>query len=724
MSNLLIENNIFETSDEGIGLGEGVEIKNIIGNHFSGEGVHIKDYRTAPEMTYIDTLLNENTFGTTVIVQDHEGNIELATIFSSIQAAINEASGGDIIEVASGSYEEVITVDVENITLRSAERHGAVINGTVTIKADNVTVDGFTIRDSEAPVLIEFHGTDGTSILNNRAEASLNSQAKLAAGNWYGASVGDSSIKNNEFVGAVGLYPKDGAVIEIVNNTVNGAYHEGIWLVPDADVVLTIEDNTITDHDLAGDNLSEIKVVSRPASINDETTSGEMKESLLIENSVDSVYLQWATVKDGQSIQDAIDAALEGDTIEVHPGTYTESLSVNKDSLILKSLEKHEAKVDRIRIQADNVRIDGFYLQGDGTLRGAIDETGSRTGYTIENNLIRDHITGIFINDGSDGVIDNNVIDNVVAGIALSSGTSSHTVINNIITNASDECIGIAGPDNNIEKNELRDSSAGIKIFKGTWSLENTIITDNVFCSSNNYAISNEALELIDARYNWWGHPSGPSGAGQGSGAAVSDNVDYRPWLLEAGGERFDFTLVLGQGWNVVSAPSNIEQYEIKGDVAAWLAHTASGWVSDESVISKEFKNPAGAVFVNANETLGVGYIWADFGPGDDFANKQLREGWNLIGVGNTDDSMNRLSNLKYESGEGITSIYSPNVFNQVKDVSYHWQISQMDKTSWKNEDKMYRLDGYWVYLRGSDRVHSVTVEPAGSASDLVSEAI
>lgn len=360
MSNLLIENNIFETSDEGIGLGEGVEIKNIIGNHFSGEGVHIKDYRTAPEMTYIDTLLNENTFGTTVIVQDHEGNIELATIFSSIQAAINEASGGDIIEVASGSYEEVITVDVENITLRSAERHGAVINGTVTIKADNVTVDGFTIRDSEAPVLIEFHGTDGTSILNNRAEASLNSQAKLAAGNWYGASVGDSSIKNNEFVGAVGLYPKDGAVIEIVNNTVNGAYHEGIWLVPDADVVLTIEDNTITDHDLAGDNLSEIKVVSRPASINDETTSGEMKESLLIENSVDSVYLQWATVKDGQSIQDAIDAALEGDTIEVHPGTYTESLSVNKDSLILKSLEKHEAKVDRIRIQADNVRIDGF----------------------------------------------------------------------------------------------------------------------------------------------------------------------------------------------------------------------------------------------------------------------------------------------------------------------------------------------------------------------------
>ena len=804
MSNLLIEDNTFETSDEGIGLGDGVGIKNIIGNHFTGEGVHIKDYRSDPEMTYIDTLLNENTFDTTVIVQNPEGSIELATIFSSIQVAINEASEGDTIEVASGNYEEVITVDVENITLRSAERHGAVINGTVTIKADNVAVDGFTIRDSEAPVLIEFYGTDGNSILNNRVEVSLNSQAKLAAGNWHGASVGNSTIKNNEFVGAIGLYPKDGAVIEIVNNTVNGAVHEGIWLVPDADVALTIEDNSITDHDRAEENLSEIKIVSRPASINDNTTSGEMKESLLIENSVNSVYLQWATVKDGQSIQGAVDAALPGDTIEVEAGTYGESVSIDK-KITLVSVNEHVADPGSISLVSgsDGTTIEGFFFDGsafcDLGISQAIFLAHDVDNVTIKNNLFVDmpqqavltnNIDGFDYNNMqilhnevsgitstvaafqlfrvSDGSVEGNIIDGKYEvgtdyearsrGIQLD-GAKDVTVTGNTIVNVGDQGIQAANSasadgygdieifrntvenagaygergairlynvDNvMVEKNTLTNSAVGVQVRNTPGqTFDDVVVRNNCIVGNTLGAQNNDNEVTLEATTNWWGHPSGPSGAGHGLGDAVSENVDYRPWLLEAGGERFDFTLVLGQGWNVVSAPSNIEDYEIQGDVAAWLTHTASGWVSDESVISKEFKNPAGAVFVNANETLGVGYNWADFGPGDDFANKQLTEGWNLIGVGNTDDSMNRLSNLKYESGEGITSIYSPNVFNQVKDVSYHWQISQMDKTSWNNGDRMYRLDGYWVYLRGSDRVHSVTVEPAGPASDLVSEVI
>lgn len=38
----------------------------------------------------------------------------------------------------------------------------------------------------------------------------------------------------------------------------------------------------------------------------------------------------------------------------------------------------------------------------------------------------------------------------------------------------------------------------------------------------------------LDATCNWWGHASGPSGAGSGSGDAVSTNVNYTPWLTEA----------------------------------------------------------------------------------------------------------------------------------------------------------------------------------------------
>lgn len=40
---------------------------------------------------------------------------------------------------------------------------------------------------------------------------------------------------------------------------------------------------------------------------------------------------------------------------------------------------------------------------------------------------------------------------------------------------------------------------------------------------------------LTDATYCWWGDPSGPGGAGPGSGDEVSEDVIYDPWLTEMG---------------------------------------------------------------------------------------------------------------------------------------------------------------------------------------------
>ena len=43
--------------------------------------------------------------------------------------------------------------------------------------------------------------------------------------------------------------------------------------------------------------------------------------------------------------------------------------------------------------------------------------------------------------------------------------------------------------------------------------------------------VRNSGGGTLDAENNWWGHASGPSGEGAGSGDAVSTNVDYDPWL-------------------------------------------------------------------------------------------------------------------------------------------------------------------------------------------------
>lgn len=55
----------------------------------------------------------------------------------------------------------------------------------------------------------------------------------------------------------------------------------------------------------------------------------------------------------------------------------------------------------------------------------------------------------------------------------------------------------------------------------------------NHIVGNTEYGVINEDPEndIFDARFNWWGDESGPSGSGPGLGDAVSNNVVYSPWL-------------------------------------------------------------------------------------------------------------------------------------------------------------------------------------------------
>jgi hypothetical protein len=79
-----------------------------------------------------------------------------SVVYCSIQDAITDATAGDTIEVAAGTYTETVAVD-EQVTLLGANqdvgpdkpRGGeSVIDGMVKITADAVTVDGFKLTNS------------------------------------------------------------------------------------------------------------------------------------------------------------------------------------------------------------------------------------------------------------------------------------------------------------------------------------------------------------------------------------------------------------------------------------------------------------------------------------------------------------------------------------------------------------------------------------------------
>jgi thermitase len=133
---------------------------------------------------------------------------------------------------------------------------------------------------------------------------------------------------------------------------------------------------------------------------------------------------------DYATIQGAIDAANEGDTVSVASGTYFENLWINKEGLTLVGEDASSTIIygiglsDVIYVSADHVKIDGFTIQHSGwDYYGGILLQGS-SGSTVSNTVILDNFFGILI-DVSAGVTLRN---NTIAGNVYNFGVDGDSV--------------------------------------------------------------------------------------------------------------------------------------------------------------------------------------------------------------------------------------------------------------------------------------------------------
>lgn len=161
------------------------------------------------------------------------------------------------------------------------------------------------------------------------------------------------------------------------------------------------------------------------------------------------------------SIQIAINAASEGDTIFVYPGSYNESIVVNKTiNLVGKHknrtiLDNHGNEYYAILIKANRVNISGL---------------------TIQNSTIGIYVSG-FENSSNNTITNNNIASNT-GGVYLDNHTNNNLISGNTITKNKGEGIRLFGSFNNqINGNKIIGNSGyGVVL----WELStNNLISQN-----------------------------------------------------------------------------------------------------------------------------------------------------------------------------------------------------------------------------------------------------
>ena len=170
-------------------------------------------------------------------------------------------------------------------------------------------------------------------------------------------------------------------------------------------------------------------------------------------------------VKEGQSIQETVGLANPGDTILVYPGTYRETVYIDKDKIRLSGvIQKGQWPT----------------LEGDRKLNDAVLYSGN--GITVENLKIQ-HYKGnaIMGQAGNNYVIRNNWIDDTgVYGIFPQLGKNG-LVEYNVLRGIEDAAIYVGMCDNVVVRhNEVFENVAGIEIENTRHAIvENNLVYDN-----------------------------------------------------------------------------------------------------------------------------------------------------------------------------------------------------------------------------------------------------
>ncbi len=177
-------------------------------------------------------------------------------------------------------------------------------------------------------------------------------------------------------------------------------------------------------------------------------------------------------VNDGDSIQEAVQAAEPGTTIHVMPGTYNETVYIDKDGIRLIGIVQGSERAtlhgngelnDAILFSGNNIVVEGFMIT---KYKGNAIMSQAGNNYEIRDNIIVDTgVYGIFPQLGTNGVVEHNIISGIEdAAIYVGMSDNVHVAYNEVF----DSVAGIEIENSRhaiVESNFVYNNTGGILAF-------------------------------------------------------------------------------------------------------------------------------------------------------------------------------------------------------------------------------------------------------------------
>jgi parallel beta-helix repeat protein len=332
----------------------------------------------------------------------------------------------------------------------------------------------------------------------------------------------------------------------------------------------------------------------------------------------DTIY-----VNPGESIQDAINAANESDTVYVYSGTYYENVTITKN-LTLEGENKETTIIDGGK--------NGHVVHVYGSSGNEI--TFSITGFKLTNagGTGNDCIAMSYVTNGN---INNNIIMNSDQsdGIQLDH-CNEITISGNTITNNKENGINlILTTDSTIgNNNQIQSNQKGIRLYL---SSNNNVIYDNTITGNTQYGIhviqssnnriylnrfTNNGQNAYDSYTNDWDYNSQGNYWDDYSGVDENpeDGIGDTPYDISGGSNKDNFPLGYFAGEPVAYIDSISPNPATEGETVSFNGHGTD----EGTIVSWEWKSNKDGVLSNSEDfqssSLSVGTHAIEFRVKDD----------------------------------------------------------------------------------------------------------